>query len=180
MFGLSYNQCYGTDEEKNQPTHLRWEDMPGVVTNKKVAKDNGLVYHEPGFMSCRELMQFIGTEIFRKMSGNVWVDTTIRLIQAESPRLALIGDCRFPNEVEGIQKAGGKVIRFTRNPFPNDKHPSETALDKENFDWSRFDYVLDNEKMDINTQNNELYKVLNDMGMLQYTMEFNNATSAVG
>jgi hypothetical protein len=196
ILGLTYEQCYGIDEEKNAPTHLKWEDMPGVITEKqedilKVVDDslkasakkvegrlgkyyeiiNGLVYHPPGLMSCREVMQFIGTEIFRKMYGNVWVEALVRQINAEGTNLALIGDCRFPNEVFGTQKAGGKVIRFTRNPYPEDKHPSEVALDEENFDWKNFDGVLDNKDMDINTQNQELHKLLAELGVLPYELK---------
>ena len=55
-------------------------------------------------------------------------DATIRKIKEESPELAIICDCRFPNEVDGIKKAGGKTIRLTRNDESPDVHESEPSL----------------------------------------------------
>ncbi|GAG82717.1 unnamed protein product [marine sediment metagenome] len=31
ILGLTHEQCYGTDDQKNTLTHLKWEDMPGIV-----------------------------------------------------------------------------------------------------------------------------------------------------
>ena len=28
LFGLTEDQCFGTDEDKNTPVNLKWEDMP--------------------------------------------------------------------------------------------------------------------------------------------------------
>ena len=177
ILGLSWEQCYGTDEEKMAFTHLRWEGMPGVTTEvtpqdpitEEVAGRlgkyyekvlSGVIYHEPGPMTGRDVMQFVGTEIFRRMYGNVWAKSTINRIINDKSKFGIITDCRFPNEVEAVQQAGGKVIRFTRNPFPEDKHDSETSLDRENFDWERFDAVIDNEKMSISDQNGALIETL--------------------
>jgi hypothetical protein len=56
----------------------------------------------------------------------------------------LITDMRFPNELKAIKDKGGISIRVNRHNHPNDinpntEHPSETALDNE-----EFDYVIDN------------------------------------
>lgn len=131
ILGLTHNQCYGTDEEKNQPTDLVW--------NKQR-------------LSAREVMQFVGTDIFRKMKPNVWADATITKIKIEDHNYAVIADCRFPNEVEAIKNAGGTVIKLTRNPHNSD-HISETALDPANYNPSNFDYVLDNVNLSIDNQN---------------------------
>lgn len=64
------------------------------------------------------------------------------------PKLAIITDCRFPNEVEAIKSAGGIVARLTRNVH-NSEHISESILDKDNYDWGNFDYVLDNKSIDL-------------------------------
>ena len=32
VFGLRHEQCYGSNEEKNMPTALKWKDMPGIIT----------------------------------------------------------------------------------------------------------------------------------------------------
>jgi hypothetical protein len=200
ILGLTHEQCYGTDDDKNTLTSLLWENMPGVTvvplspeksevrdmlwslsegyTEQKngifevegrlghyYTKIHGVVHHTPGPMSAREVLQYVGTDIFRKMYSNVWVDALIRQIKKEDSSYALICDVRFPNEVEGVQAAGGKVVRLTRNPSGNsDAHSSETALDKENFDWSKFDFVLDNADMSINEQNKALHTQLVEWG----------------
>ncbi len=175
VLGLTREQCYGTDEQKNSATHLKWEDMPGVATadvwntidGKKTLDSLGMTYHAPGTMTAREVMQYVGTEVFRKMYHNVWADATIRRIEIEQPLVALITDCRFPNEVEAIQKAGGKVMRLTRDIYEGqDQHPSETALDKDEFDWSKFDWVIDNHKMNLLEQMNAVGEALVEAGWI--------------
>lgn len=154
ILGLTREQCYGTDEDKNTQTHLKWEDMPGVVT--AYDKLNDLVYHEPGPMTAREVLQFVGTEIFRKMYYNVWVDATLRQINKDSPEMAVICDVRFKNEADSIlNQEEGKVVRFTRNPL-QDNHESETNLD----DYNNFSYVIDNSNCSIEEQNRLLHEYL--------------------
>ena len=33
VLNLTRKQCYGTDEQKDTKTHLKWENMPGITTN---------------------------------------------------------------------------------------------------------------------------------------------------
>ena len=154
ILGLTYEQCYGTDEQKNAPTHLLWENMPEVD-------------HETGPMTAREVMQYVGTEIFRKMYGNVWVDSTIRRIKQDNPRIAIICDCRFPNEVTGVQEAGGKVLRLTRDIYAGkDQHDSETALDPDKFDWTKFDAIVDNSEIGVTEQCGVIHPILQEWGII--------------
>ncbi len=161
LFGFTYEQAYGTDEQKNQvQNHLLWENMPGVVTwHRRWAKnfedkygnlawDWGLVEHEPGPMTAREFMQFFGTNVMRKIHTNVWANACINKITKEGSDLAVVADVRFPNEVEAINKAGGKVLRLERD-IHNDTHDSETALDVGNYNHANFWHVLDNKDMTI-------------------------------
>lgn len=174
LFGLTEEQLFGTNEQKNTPTKLIWKDMPSIPTTKK-AKDKivelGFNLSEDwtpdSFMTAREVMQYVGTEIFRKMYNNVWVDSTIKNIISDGSEVAIITDCRFPNEVEGVINAEGVVIRLTRAPFAGqDEHYSEVALDKENFDWTKFSSVIDNAEMDIKTQNENVFSELVRLGVL--------------
>lgn len=143
IFGMSYDQCYGSDDDKNSLTDLEWG-------GKK--------------LTAREVMQFIGTDLFRKMKDSIWADATIKKIKEESPSLAIIADCRFPNEVKAIKDAGGIVIKLNRNPCNSD-HISETALDVENYHPSNFDTVITNDRMDIQMQNYAVAKFLNKKGI---------------
>ena len=166
ILGLTTEQCYGSNEDKETETHLRWENMPGPIP----------IPAPGGAMTAREVLQHVGTDIFRKMYPNVWVDCTLRRAVNDTPQLALFTDCRFPNEVEGVQNAGGKAIRFTRNPF-EDNHYSETALDEDEFDWKKFDWVLDNKNMTISEQNEAIYNKLVEWDFIDYKAIASYATS---
>lgn len=158
VLGLSYEQCYGTDKDKNTKTHLKWQDMP---------TDTG----SSGKMTAREVMQYVGTDLFRVMDTDIWVNATLRQIEAEGSALAIVCDCRFPNEVRKIKKAGGKVIRMNRNNHGDDNHASETMLDQENFDWKEFDAVVDNQNMDVRGANEEVCQLLVKWGFVSIEYE---------
>jgi hypothetical protein len=164
ILGLTEEQCFGNDEQKNSNTHLLWENMPGVITSElpvTTLQSSGLIIHDSGPMTARDVLQFFGTNICRKMYNNVWVDALIRQIKSENVNTAIITDVRFPNEVEGIQAAGGKVIRFTRDPYKGkDVHPSETILDE----YKGFDIIIDNSTLTIEEQSKEVAKVLTTWG----------------
>lgn len=144
ILGLTYDQCYGNDDSKNTLTDIIWD-------NKK--------------LTAREVMQFVGTDIFRKMKYDVWASATIQKIQRDQPKLAIIADCRFPNEVDAVKNAGGVVIKLTRNNF-NSNHESEVALDYDKYDHSNFDLVIDNQKIGIKEQNMAVFNFLSAKGIL--------------
>jgi hypothetical protein len=144
ILGLTYDQCYGTDEEKNQLVDCYWE-------NKQ--------------LTAREIMQLVGTDMFRKLKTNVWSETTIRKIKQDTQKISLIADCRFPNEVHAIKNAGGLVVKLTRNPY-NSQHESEVALDENRFDAKNFDLIIDNQNMTISQQNLLLLNFLKQKGFL--------------
>jgi len=174
VLGLSYEQCYGTDEQKNAPTHLLWQDMPGTISiydsktlylkhDEGLTKEDfdsyGLTIHDNGFMSGREVMEYVGTHLFRRMVNSCWANATLSTIKKESPAVALICDTRFPNEVDAISDNSGIVIRLTRDPLQSQSDP-ECALDKDRFDWNKFDHVLDNANMTIAEQVDALYPII--------------------
>lgn len=83
-----------------------------------------------GPMTGRQILQQVGTEIFRRMNEFIWVDATLRQIFLDNPDIAVIDDVRFPGEVEAIKECEGIVIRLQRAPFRGkDEHESESALD---------------------------------------------------
>ena len=141
VLGLEYNQVYGTNEEKNSPTHLLWENMP--TGNNK------------GPMTGREVLQYFGSDICRKMYENIWFDACVRRIRKDKPELALISDVRFPNEITGIQKEGGIVFGLPRDIVNGkDTHSSEQV------DLSLCDYLLP--EGDIDTTTKALYKIITE------------------
>lgn len=140
ILGLSYNQCYGDDTQKSELTHCKLNDKQ---------------------CTARDLMQYIGTDIFRKLRPDVWTSATINKIIDEQPHIAIITDCRFPNEVKAIKDLGGKVIRLCRNKFFSE-HESENILDKDKYDWSNFDYIISNEDFTTEQYLNALIPIIQD------------------
>ena len=177
FFGLKYDQVYGTEADKTQIVpHLRWENMPGVVTDKKLAAskdvkklitEGQLIYHKRGPMSSRDFLQFFGTDIMRKIYEPIWVKACIADIKLEEPLLAVIDDCRFENEIEAIQAEGGKVIGLTRSPY-TDSHKSEQSIKKS---WDALDAVIDNTEIDIPEANGEILSLLDSWGWLGSPLE---------
>ena len=139
LLGLTYEQCYGRDSFKNEITSVIWQGR---------------------YLTAREVMQIVGTDIFRSMRHNIWPETTIEKILKDKTELGIITDCRFPNEVEAIKNNNGSIIRLTRDKLKSNEHTSEIALDKDKYDWNNFDYVIDNENLTIYNQSLQLYTIL--------------------
>ncbi|KKL46496.1 hypothetical protein LCGC14_2344970, partial [marine sediment metagenome] len=186
--GLSYEACYGSDEEKNQPTQYQWEDASAYLRwklgSREIEYTGGSVLkceyqdeanltaayfnpshqplgHKSGSMSGRDIMQIFGTDLIRYTFGNVWAAATIRLIKRTGKPLNLITDNRFPNEIETVLKEDySYIVRLTRSPHGHkDMHPSEASLD--DYDWNHERcFILDNAKMTIDEQNEALVPIL--------------------
>lgn len=102
----------------------------------------------------REVMQFLGTEVFREkiqdlitnIGENFWVravENKISKLKAENPDVKIvITDVRFENERDVIRNLGGIVVRVKRNINNgiNDNHPSEIFIDKMNVDYDIENY----------------------------------------
>lgn len=130
-------------------------------------KSNSVIYHAPGPMTAREFMQFLGTEVMRKMYGAVWVNFLTKQIQQENSTLSIITDLRFPNEDVGLRsldpsKYDVKVVGLTRCIDSGDKHTSESL-----FDEVKKDAVLDNANNDLLTTCQQLTEHMNDWGWFE-------------
>lgn len=162
ILGLKESSVYGSDEEKNELTHIRWENMPGVfITDEEEQQGqsiDGRYFHKGGPMSGREVMQYMGTEVFRKIMPRVWCDATIRRIYKDAPEIALITDVRFPDEAMCIVENDGSIVRLMRSTY-NDNHYSECALDRHCFNYEYFTLVLP-EDITIKDQNDAIYDMI--------------------
>lgn len=132
IFGLTEEQCWGTDDQKNTLTRYKWERLPQSIRDCKKEKRDSV------FLSARELMQVFATDIIRNMFGeDIWVNASINKIKRDfgsnKTHIAIITDVRFPSEVQAIMENDGYIIRLKRKSF-QDEHESETALDDYNFD----------------------------------------------
>ena len=131
VLGLSHEQCWGTDAEKNSLTALRWDTklmamrLPPEVLAQHAGQRN---------MTAREVMQVFGTDLMRSWKEDIWVDALLRRVQRSRERIVIVTDVRFEDELSGLaslSEAGWDVciVRLFRDPYHNDEHASETALD---------------------------------------------------
>lgn len=169
MFNIEDEKLWGTDEQKSSPiNHILWKNMPGLsyLPQTKVRKK----LEELGFklsddwtinnpVTGRELLQYVGTEVFRCIYFNCHAEATLKRIMNDGSQLSIITDLRFENEIDEVHKFGGKVIRLTRK-IKDDNHASEVSLSDDN---SKFDYVIDNNNMTVAEQNESLFNLLNSI-----------------
>lgn len=113
---------FDADESKVPVRYLDAKERHGYNAAKEI------------YPEFRGTLQRLGTEVGRNILGsNIWVDATMNALDVE--RDYVITDCRFPNEAQAINRAGGLVVRVQRpGNGPANDHPSETALDDYQFD----------------------------------------------
>lgn len=152
IYGATEEQLYGTQEQKATPiTGLLWENMAGAIApeanrTKKVLDliDSAKLIERTGPVIARELMQYLGTDIFRRANPRCHADSCIKKIKVDDPAFALVGDVRFRDtESPAIKENGGLIIYLTRDEFKS-AHSSENSIGPDDCD-----IVIDNAKMTI-------------------------------
>jgi hypothetical protein len=130
----------------------------------------------------RWVLQYWGTEVCRKgFHDNIWIASLENKLRKTADDI-VISDCRFPNEIEAIKRAGGIVIRVVRGPEPEwyplaeivNRGPTrntEWRLSKNRLEeykihasetsWvgTKFDAIIDNNADGLDN----LYKQINDL-----------------
>ncbi len=160
VLGLTYNQCWGENTDKDTLTHLKWNDLPlpdyKIKELSKASMDLDGIY-----MSAREVMQVWGSEICRKFDPDCWVRSAFNKIKTEGLDVALIADARFPNEIEFALQHNPIVVRLTRNIL-NKEHISEVALD--NYDFSKIKnfHLLNNDELSLDAKNKVLEDIISE------------------
>lgn len=135
--GLTEQQCWGTDQDKQTATTLKWDNLPLRVRWKY---RTGWVPRS-GYMSAREVLQVFGTDLIRSWHPDAWVQACYRAALNCPEPLVLIADARFPNEVDWSTRPPHaddttiKVVRLHRR-VSSDTHASETALDDHPFPYA--------------------------------------------
>lgn len=146
-FGIPMEWMYGTDEDKERLTDVMWDGLSGAIrlrySNRQMLepvdpavrtivpadnrRDSFVPAPRTGPMTVREVLQVIGSDIFREMIDvDVWAKAPFRAEHVED--FVLIPDGRFPNEVVHGREHG-LVLRAYRDTGLDDGHMSETALD---------------------------------------------------
>jgi hypothetical protein len=130
-----------TEAGKSKLTDIQWP-----VAQRDASSDTILGYkpaHLPtvsSMMTVRELLQFVGTDLFRnQMDGDIWVKSIYRK-KYNYGDVVLVADCRFPNEADFARKCGLLFKVERDNKLGGDTHISEKALDN----YPNFDLIVDN------------------------------------
>jgi hypothetical protein len=167
VFGVSYESLNGTNEEKNAPTHIKWKNMCSLLPARVVSKLKRSEKYEKN-MSGRELMQYFGTEVCRRIMSDCWVQSCFTRILMDQPELAVITDARMENEVK-IPKTyrsddvDVKIVKLERAPH-YDIHESETGLDK--LHNNNYDLVIPPD-VTVKKQNQLLLEAMYDWGWFE-------------
>ena len=66
----------------------------------------------------RWILQYWGTDVLRKnFHDDIWIASLENKLRNSTDDI-VISDCRFPNEIKSIRRAGGMVVRVVRGPEP--------------------------------------------------------------
>jgi len=164
IFGLSYESLNGTDQQKNEPTHIKWKNMCSVLTPRVVSRLKKSEKYDKK-MSGREFMQYFGTEVCRKIWPDCWVQACFNRIAIDQPDFAVVTDARMENEVK-IPKTyrsddvDVKIVKLERAPH-YDIHDSETGLDK--LHANNFDLIIPSD-VTIKEKNRQILDAMHQWG----------------
>jgi hypothetical protein len=129
--GLTHAQMYGTNEERESPTHYSWGDVNPNIRNKYKKRVDEM-------LSSREVLQIFGIDVMRNnFSQKVWAEAGIRAAINSSFQCCVLTDARMKNELTAAFTITEKaqdflkpvVIRLYRETGLVDGHLSETDLD---------------------------------------------------
>lgn len=89
--------------------------------------------------TARQLLQYLGTDVFRKLYGNIWTEAEIRRFNSiqrvpSCGSAYVICDVRFRNEMEAIKENKGYIWKVVREDHQGASsgitgHPSEVDMD---------------------------------------------------
>ncbi len=153
IFGIPLEDME-TEEGKQKLTHVRWpvDIMPSESEDELMSKHHLWVawtsYCEEfpddpideEFMIVRQVLQFVGTELFRnQLDPDVWLNSVFLKPWAEDD-IVIIADARFPNEA-ALGRKNGLLISVERDTgLVSDGHKSENALG----DYTDYHHMVDN------------------------------------
>jgi len=111
--------------------------------------------HMPN-LTPRLILQLWGTEVCRRgFHDDIWIASLENKLRNTKDNI-VISDCRFPNEIVSIRRAGGRVIRIARGTDPawfslakadpSKMPPRYPDIHASEYSWAQtdFDFVIDN------------------------------------
>mgnify|MGYP003336617958 CR=1 FL=1 len=151
VFGWDRELLEGRTQESRE-----WRELPDAWWSERLGQS----------ITPRHILQYWGTEVCRRsFHDDIWIASLENKLRNSKDHV-VISDCRFPNEIKSIKRAGGLVVRVVRGPEPAwyehavnfNKGPKQIGwsigkemLDKHGvhaseYSWvgTKFDTVLDN------------------------------------
>jgi len=111
--------------------------------------------HMPN-LTPRLILQLWGTEVCRRgFHDDIWIASLENKLRNTKDNI-VISDCRFPNEIVSIRRAGGRVIRIARGTDPawfslakadpSKMPPRYPDIHASEYSWAQtdFDFIIDN------------------------------------
>jgi len=151
QFGLDISKLKGSNDQKNELTHIKWANIAKLLSG---ARKNELkkIGKLDQFMTHREFMEVLGTEIFREIDPLCHINSAKSKLAAQNCQIGIIPDLRFENELVEFENDPNIIkIRLLRNIHQSEAK-SENGLG--GVDNSRFDLVV---PADLNvTERNQL------------------------
>jgi hypothetical protein len=105
-------QVFGWDRtmlEGRTKTAREWREQPDLWWADRLGIPD---------LTPRWVLQYWGTEVCRRaFHDDIWIASLENKLRNSKDDI-VISDCRFPNEIQSIKHAGGKVVRVVRGPEP--------------------------------------------------------------
>jgi hypothetical protein len=190
VFGSESNKNLHTDYEwEKMPLWFRWinsndrgiriksekgisdissESLGSIDSEQKLfdfclAMSGSPIGLRTGKMTNREIMQIVGTDIFRNFfDHNIWSKATVNEIKKSNLSLCLIDDMRFDSEAQCVLNEGGYIIVLDRKYHKKDGHASEKGLSDKNILSGKNVFIV-NDYEDIMDKNNKVMSVMYDI-----------------
>lgn len=172
LFGIKREYIYGTDEDKNRVTHIKWNYVLPLLSERRYEKNE---YKMGTYLTIRELCQVFGTDMCRAIDEDCHLRSAVNKLIQESADICLIPDGRFSNEFFYFDKPEAKEllgdtkvwrIKYTRNSAP-DNPPGEQGLPE--VDESLYDLVVDNIDISVLEKNDLVINFFIEKGVFSKT-----------
>lgn len=171
-----------------KPFALAWPMKTTLVGRGEMTFEEAYDTKPP---QCRDRLQKFGTEEGRLVYGqDVWCDTARAWFETFERYWGVsrfvMTDIRFPNEVDFVQRLGGKVMRVyapgrvAAGSLTDQAryHSSETALD--GYPLNLFDGLIYNDASDEGTVERQVGALIHRWGLLPDDSNFNGQVSQIG
>lgn len=176
LFSLNPKLIYGTNEDKNQNTHILWSDLSALIPEHSVRYQE--LKNKTGYVTHRELLEVFGTEICRTIDSLCHIRSAYTQLQRTNPTIGIIPDGRFMNEFDFFyklkhQKKNGTKVHLIKHKRSVFQSTAQSEQEIENIPDEKFDLVVPPE-MNIVDKNKFVInfliknKVLNSSGVQIY------------